>query len=222
MLLEFCMVLWCLVTEPSPEPCSLVSVFWFYFCSIYHCDPLTWEKMELVAWLAVYLYTHIWVDSWQNQQNYLCDQRRLRSAWAQRRLRSTWVAEDPMFLHADSEDSDQNVRMPRLIWVFTGRKSHFVGFVMRRLIFKRLFFTFLCSSSWCWSRTAIFGCDTPWRYFHWFIQSLWQILSKLEGQLQRNFKYSWCFVCWQNMYRGSFCWKSHQNISIPSKVTVIY
>ena len=32
-----------------------------------------------------------------------------------------WVAKDPSFLHADSEDSDQTARMPRLIWVFTGR-----------------------------------------------------------------------------------------------------
>ena len=36
-----------------------------------------------------------------------------------------------------SEDSDQTGRMPRLIWVFGGRtvRSHFVGFVMRRLKF---------------------------------------------------------------------------------------
>ena len=32
-----------------------------------------------------------------------------------------WVAMDPSFLHADSEDSDQTRRMPRLIWVFDGR-----------------------------------------------------------------------------------------------------
>ena len=37
-----------------------------------------------------------------------------------------------MFLHADSEDSDQTGPMPRLIWVFAGRKGHFV---MRRLSF---------------------------------------------------------------------------------------
>ena len=35
---------------------------------------------------------------------------------------------------AHSEDSDQTVRMPRLIWVFAGRTCHFVGFVMRWLI----------------------------------------------------------------------------------------
>ena len=38
-------------------------------------------------------------------------------------------------LHADSEDSDQTGRMPRLIWVFAWRTCHFVGFVMRQLIF---------------------------------------------------------------------------------------
>ena len=38
-----------------------------------------------------------------------------------------------MFLHADSEDSDQTGRMPRLIWVFAGHTGHFVGFVMWRL-----------------------------------------------------------------------------------------
>ena len=46
---------------------------------------------------------------------------------------SWWVAEDPMFLHADSEDSDQTGRMSRLIWVFGGRRGHFVGLVARRL-----------------------------------------------------------------------------------------
>ena len=36
-----------------------------------------------------------------------------------------------MFLHADSEDSDQTRQMPRLIRVFAG---HTDDFVMRRLI----------------------------------------------------------------------------------------
>ena len=31
------------------------------------------------------------------------------------------IAKDPSFLHADSEDSDQTGRMPRLIWVFAAR-----------------------------------------------------------------------------------------------------
>ena len=44
------------------------------------------------------------------------------------------LAKDPSFLHADSEDSDQIGRMPRLIRVFAERTFHFVGFVMRQLI----------------------------------------------------------------------------------------
>ena len=64
----------------------------------------------------------------------VCAQRRHRSAWAsaqsdQSSLSTKWVAKDPSLLHADSEDSDQTGRMPRLIWVFAGRTCHFVGFV---------------------------------------------------------------------------------------------
>ena len=38
-----------------------------------------------------------------------------------------------MFLHANSEDSDQTGWMPRLIGVFAVCTGHFVGFVMRQL-----------------------------------------------------------------------------------------
>ena len=41
--------------------------------------------------------------------------------WSESSLSSKWVAKGPSFLHADSEDSDQTGRMPRLIWVFAGR-----------------------------------------------------------------------------------------------------
>ena len=54
-----------------------------------------------------------------------------------------WVAKDSSFLHADSKDSDQTGRTPRLNWVFAGRTCHFVGFVMRRLICFQTPFTLL-------------------------------------------------------------------------------
>ena len=81
-----------------------------------------------------------WAASWQNQQND-CAQWSLRSAWivsfrpvwSESSLCAQWVAKDPRFHQADSEDSDQTGRMPRLIWVFTGCTGHLVGFVMRRL-----------------------------------------------------------------------------------------
>ena len=40
------------------------------------------------------------------------------------------------------EDSDQTERMPRLIWVFVGHKSHLVGFVMRWLTFRKCILIF--------------------------------------------------------------------------------
>ena len=45
----------------------------------------------------------------------------IRPVWSEFSLCAQWVAEDPSFLHADNEDSDQTGRMPRLIWVFAGR-----------------------------------------------------------------------------------------------------
>ena len=57
----------------------------------------------------------------------------IRPVWLKSSLWAQWVAKDPSFLHADSEDSDQTGRTPRLIWVFAGRTCHFVGFVTRRL-----------------------------------------------------------------------------------------
>ena len=48
-------------------------------------------------------------------------------------LCAQWVAKDPIFLHADSEDSDQTGQMPSLIRVFAGRTCHFFGFVMQWL-----------------------------------------------------------------------------------------
>ena len=40
--------------------------------------------------------------------------------WSESSLCAHWVAKGANFLHADSEDSDQTGRMPRLTWVFAG------------------------------------------------------------------------------------------------------
>ena len=92
-------------------------------------------------------YLHIrviWASEWQNLRNGIYAQQRLRSAlasirpvWSDSLLCAQWVAKDPNFLHADSEDSDQTGRKPRLIWVFAGRTRHFVGFVMRWLLYEK-------------------------------------------------------------------------------------
>ena len=54
----------------------------------------------------------------------------IRPVWSEPSLCALRVAKDPTPLQADSEDSDQTRRMPRLIWVFAGRTCHFVGFVV--------------------------------------------------------------------------------------------
>ena len=87
---------------------------------------------------------------------WLCAQRRLRSAWAsalsdQSLLCAQWEAKDPGFLHADSEDSDQTGRMPRLIWVLAGRTCHFVGFV-------RSWLRWPLHRLWCHKRKFSFNC----------------------------------------------------------------
>ena len=56
----------------------------------------------------------------------------IRPVWSDSSLCAQWVAKDPSFLHADSEDSDQTDRMPRLIRLRWAH-SHFVGLVMSRL-----------------------------------------------------------------------------------------
>ena len=90
-----------------------------------------------------------WAASWQNQQNDLCAQRRLRSAWAFAQSESlhcphgetlgSWLpierAAKSLIRLGGCPDSDQTGRVPRLTWVFAGPKGHFVGFVVKRLIY---------------------------------------------------------------------------------------
>ena len=55
----------------------------------------------------------------------------VRPVWSEYSL-STWRNLGYLATHwAHSKDSDLTGRMPRLIWVFAERTSHFVGFVMR-------------------------------------------------------------------------------------------
>ena len=86
-----------------------------------------------------YLFLSVWTTARQNQQNDLCAQRILRSAWAsaqsEQSLLSAWRKVGSLATHkVHSKDYDQTVRMPRLISVFIGRTRHFVGFVMLWLI----------------------------------------------------------------------------------------
>ena len=113
----------------------------------------------------------IWAASWQNQQNDCAPSEgsdqpgHPPSAQSdQSSLCAQLVAKAPSFLHADSEDSDRTGRMPRLIWVFTGRTCHSVGFVMRRLILQRHY----VSISQLYGHIKLYGhIATTWVYHNY-------------------------------------------------------
>ena len=56
------------------------------------------------------------IIKWAASTMWLCAQR----VWSESSLCAQWVAKGPSFFHADSEDSDQTGRMPRLIRVLAG------------------------------------------------------------------------------------------------------
>ena len=79
-----------------------------------------------------------WATTWQNQQNECAPSEDsislgIRPVWSESSLCTQWEAKDPRFLHADSEDSDQTGRIPRLIWVFAGRTLTLLAHLSRRL-----------------------------------------------------------------------------------------
>ena len=121
--------------------------------------PTDLEGQTTFSGLTLLLHNSIWVTAWQNQQNDLCTQWRLRSAWAsaqsdQSSLLAQWIAKDVRLLHVPSEDSDQTGWMPRLILVFAGYTGDFVGVVNSGSITK-YFFQLLVSLLVCSGLTSL-------------------------------------------------------------------
>ena len=126
----------CATSQGSGETARMPRLNWDF--------AVTYVVSTIIACAGSYIWAHvlahIWADAqadlslhiyrpWQNQQNHLCTQWRLRSAWAstqthQSSLCSLWVAKDPNLLQADNKDSDQTGQMTRLIWVFAGWIGH--------------------------------------------------------------------------------------------------
>ena len=87
--------------------------------------------------------------AWQNQHNDLCTQRRLRLSWAstqsdQGLFCPPEATVGPRLPTEHTSNTLIRQRMQRLVWVFAGRKCHFVGLVMRR-------FKMLLPRVWIWS-----------------------------------------------------------------------
>ena len=98
-----------------------------------------------------------WAAAWQNWQN----QRRLRSAWAsaQPDLSLGCVLNRKQRAQAffmRKVKTDQTGRIPRLIWIFTGRMGHFVGFVIRRLKWDQIIWTPETSIFGLWKSLVVF------------------------------------------------------------------
>ena len=112
----------------------------------------------------------------------MCTQRRHRSACAfaqsdQFSLCALRIAKDLRLLHADSEDPDQTMGMPRLIWIFAWCTDQFAGFVM--LWYNYQFF------HWVWLRLVSisqFRDIEPWfshnnRGIEWLVRLCWVIMN---------------------------------------------
>ena len=108
---------------------------WLWNNCLYYGDILSTTDRAVVGYWWKYcplvqLVAHqIWAAAWQNQLSLKCAQRRQETSLCTQR-----IANDPMYLHTDSEGSDQTGLMPRLIWVFIGRTDHLFCFVMMQLI----------------------------------------------------------------------------------------
>ena len=93
----------------------------------------------------------------------------IRPVWPESSLYAQWIAKDLRLLHAGSKDCDQTGRMPRLrlIWVFAGHTSHFVGFVVLRL--KMILADFCCSEGssvhWCLMLASTCISEFGWSVF---------------------------------------------------------
>ena len=92
------------------------------------CEHLASER-DLYSWLYVSrefvclsCMRYIMGRDMIQPTNWMCAQRRLRSAWASAQSDQSLRWRRSLATHwADSEDSDQTGQMPRLIWVFAGR-----------------------------------------------------------------------------------------------------
>ena len=104
--------------------------------------PSVISKLSLICHARILqFHAAIWAAARQNQQNYLCAQRKHRSACASaksyQRLRCALKGKlrTQCFFRRTAK-TDQTARMSMLLWVIVGRTGHFVAFVMRWLISK--------------------------------------------------------------------------------------
>ena len=110
---------------------------------------------------------YIWAATWQNNKLTVCPAKTgIRPVWSESSLCAQWIAKGPIFLHADSEDSDQTGRMPRLIWVFA---MHTVTLLI--LLCRGLFIVVLYAFDLSTWNQAVLQCDLTYHVhgYEWHI-----------------------------------------------------
>ena len=120
-------LIWAFVVRIWHNTIFLVMWLNYYNCKIYNFSNcfnkwcsfiVNYGNTSLLIWNK---FRVKWATSWQNQQNGMCAQQRLRSAWASAQSdQSLHCPHEERSHWAHSKDSDQTGQMPRLIWVFAG------------------------------------------------------------------------------------------------------
>ena len=103
-------------------------------CHNNHVNKILWNSAIcsiLYQFKTIKKLEENWAATWQNQQSECGPSEDIRPVWSESSLCAQRVAEDPSFLHADSEDSDQTERMPTQADLsFCWAHCHFVGFLV--------------------------------------------------------------------------------------------
>ena len=118
--------------------CNRLIVFKLYFVDVEWCGiALTWmllfpeliqterqycKRLKTLQLVSIWRLHHLdFIKSLYEPRYDKTNKMSVHPVWSESSLCAQWVAKDQSFLHADSEDSDQTGRMPRLIRVFAGR-----------------------------------------------------------------------------------------------------
>ena len=112
-----------------------------WFCFV---QPTWWFGTECVLYQFCSIW-HNWTGAWHNQQNDLCVQRRLQSAWTSTQFDQNLrcPAEEGLGQTHKAHVATTLVRL-----VFAVRTGYFVSFVVLRLILYWYHLTWLLGSCW--------------------------------------------------------------------------
>ena len=118
--------------------CSFTSLLVILFCrSSRKCKGkrVSYRLCNTQVTITQYNTAHIWAAAWQNQQNYLCSQQRLRSPWVSARSDQSLCSALNRLLRAHCFSMWTAKTLIRLIGLRYAQRS-FCWFAMRRLIYE--------------------------------------------------------------------------------------